>query len=59
MWRPSDHSTGAEYLVDRFLFGANPVYMGMHITLNDTARAVLDRPHLAMIATSNANRSRR
>ena len=27
----------------------------MDITLNDTARAVLDGPHLAMIATSNAD----
>lgn len=31
------------------------VYTGMDITLNDTAREVLDGPHLAMIATSNAD----
>jgi PPOX class probable F420-dependent enzyme len=40
---------------DRFLFPSLPVYTGMDTTFNDSAREVLDGPHIAAVATSNAN----
>jgi hypothetical protein len=40
---------------DRFLLTRRRVYTGMDITLNDAARGVLDGPHIAAIATSNAD----
>jgi PPOX class probable F420-dependent enzyme len=40
---------------DRFLFGRGRVYTDMSVELDDVAREVIDGPHLAMIATSNAD----
>jgi PPOX class probable F420-dependent enzyme len=47
----SEHCTPA----DRFLFGFRVVYTRMDMTLNDLAREMLDGPHIAAIATSNAD----
>jgi PPOX class probable F420-dependent enzyme len=40
---------------DRFLLRSHLVNTGMDITLNEPAREVLDGPHFAMLATSNAD----
>lgn len=37
---------------DRFLFGRRLVHIGV-ITLNDTARGLIDGPHVGILATSN------
>jgi PPOX class probable F420-dependent enzyme len=39
-------------LIDRFLSGRYSVYTSV-ITLNDTARDLIDGPHVAILATSN------
>jgi PPOX class probable F420-dependent enzyme len=41
--------------LQRFLFALSLVNTGMDITLNDVAREVLDGPHFAVLATSNAD----
>jgi hypothetical protein len=40
---------------DRFLFGRGRVYTDVSVELDDVAREVIEGPHLAMIATSNAD----